>query len=395
MQLISTLLLAALATHDETPAKYYVYVTAESADHVSLVEFDAATKQASIAQRIEVGYMTTEIEGPHGLTVSPDGEHWYVTLAHGKPYGILYKYKTGTNELVGQCELGLFPATMQISEATGLLYCVNFDLHGKMQPSTVSIVDPDAMVEVERTTTGPMPHGSRITRDGLLHYSCGMMSDELFEIDTVSFEVTRTLKLTVEDEETEPLEAGHGEHGEKDNHGEHGEDGEEGHGEEKQASGMNHEAMGHAAPKAKPTWAFPHPTKKRVYVALNGAKQVVEVDTEAWKITRRFPTAKGPYNVEVTPDGKKMVITYKSAQSFGIWDLETGQELARIPSSRKITHGVVISSDSRYAFVSCEGIGGEMGTLDVVDLQLDELVTTIEIGLQAGGIYFWKVEGGE
>ena len=118
MQLFSTLLLAALATHDETPAKYYVYVTAESADHVSLVEFDSATKQASIAQRIEVGYMTTEIEGPHGLTVSPDGEHWYVTLAHGKPYGILYKYKTGTNELVGQCELGLFPATMQISPTT-------------------------------------------------------------------------------------------------------------------------------------------------------------------------------------------------------------------------------------------------------------------------------------
>jgi len=397
MQLISTLLLAALAGHDETPARYYVYVTAESADTVSVVEFDATTKEARVAQEIEVGFMSTEIEGPHGLTVSPDGKYWFVTIAHGKPYGILYKYRTGTNELVGQCELGLFPATMQISKATGLLYCVNFDLHGKMQPSTVSIVDPDAMVEVARTTTGPMPHGSRITPDGMRHYSCAMMSDELFEIDAVSFDLVRTLKLTIDDEEAQPVQAGHDEgHGE---HGEHGSEAEEKPQDDPHAGhdmgGMNHEAMGHAPPKAKPTWVFPHPTDKKVYVALNGAAQVVEVDTEAWKITRRFPTDKGPYNVEVTPDGKKMVVTYKSAQGVGIWDLATGKELARIPSSRRVTHGVVISPDSRYAFVSCEGIGGEMGTLDVLDLQTNELVTTVDIGLQAGGIYFWKIEGAE
>ena len=51
----------------------------------------------------------------------------------------------------------MFPATMAISQATGLLYCVNFNLHGRMLPSSVSIVDPEAMAEVGRTLTGPMP----------------------------------------------------------------------------------------------------------------------------------------------------------------------------------------------------------------------------------------------
>ena len=38
-------------------------------------------------ERIPVGVMKTEIEGPHGLTVDPSGEYWYLSLAHGNPYG--------------------------------------------------------------------------------------------------------------------------------------------------------------------------------------------------------------------------------------------------------------------------------------------------------------------
>jgi len=358
---------------------YYLYVTTESDDHVHLVRFDASSGQAGIVESIEVGYQPTEIEGPHGLTVAPDGRHWFVTMAHGKPYGILYKYATGTNELVGECELGLFPATMQISESTGLLYCVNFDLHGKMEPSSVSIVDPEEMVEVARTITGPMPHGSRLTPNGDKHYSCAMMSGELFEIDAFTFEVTHTFQLTEKDD------MGH------EGHGEHGHDEHAGHGEHAEAAaGKGHEGMKHSS--TKPTWVYPHPESSLVYVALNGADQVVEVDTKLWKITRRFPTDKGPYNVEISPDGKRMLVTYKSSQGIGIWDVKQGLELKRLKSSRRITHGVVISDDSRFAFVSSEGVGGEMGTLDVIDLRKNEVVSTVELGLQAGGIYFWKSE---
>ncbi|MCZ6597422.1 MAG: YncE family protein [Planctomycetota bacterium] len=319
------------------PLDYYVYVTAESADEIYKVRFDG--KEAEIDKVIEVGYLPTDIEGPHGLTVSPDRKHWYLTMAHGRPYGLLQKFDAETDELVGEVELGLFPATMQISSATGLLYCVNFDLHGDMAPSTVSVVDPDAMVEVARTTTGPMPHGSRLSPDGRFHYSCAMMTGQLFEIDAASFEVTRVLKL----------------------------------------------GLG-----TKPTWVHPHPTKRLAYVCLNGKAQVAEIDLDKWEIVRRFDTGKGPYNVEVTPDGKKILVSYKGDGAVGIWDLASGEELARIPSSRKVTHGVVISSDGRYGFVSCESIGADNGTLDIFDMRTNELVDTIELGLQAGGICFLK-----
>ena len=149
---------------------------------------------------------------------------------------------------------------------------------------------------------------------------------------------------------------------------------------------------GRSHAKLKPTWVYPHPFQPRVYVALNGAAEVVEVDLNHWKIIRRFATGKGPYNVEVTSDGAKMVVSYKSEGAVGIWDLVRGVELARIPTSRKVTHGVATSPDGRYAFVTCEGIGSETGTVDVFDLKQDVKVCTVEVGLQAGGIAFWKTD---
>ena len=139
--------------------------------------------------------MPTEIEGPHGITIDPEGEHWYLSLAHGSPNGYLVKYSTDNNEPLSRLELGLFPATMQISPTTGLLYVVNFNLHGLMKTSTVSVVDPLYMVEVTKIKTGIMPHGSRISKDGKYHYSVAMMSGELFEIDAMDLSVNRILSL--------------------------------------------------------------------------------------------------------------------------------------------------------------------------------------------------------
>ena len=144
---------------------YYLYVAAESDDTVSLLKFDGSS--LSETERIIVGNYPTENEGPHGLTIDPNGKYWYLTLAHGNPFGKLIKYSTETNKVVDETTLGLFPASMQISIVTGFLYCVNFNLHGDMKPSSVSVVDPETMTEITRIETGSMPHRSTITTDGL------------------------------------------------------------------------------------------------------------------------------------------------------------------------------------------------------------------------------------
>jgi len=144
-------------------------------------------------------------------------------------------------------------------------------------------------------------------------------------------------------------------------------------------------------PPEKPTWVYPHPNDNLIYVVNNGTDNVVEIDVKKWEVVRTFKTDKAPYNCEVSQDGKYLVVTYKGAAKTGVWDLKTGKEVAKLKNSRKVTHGVVISPDSRYAFVSVEGIGKEPGAVEVIDLHNLEKVAIAEIGKQAGGITFWKM----
>src|SRR5438128_12369330 len=92
---------------------------------------------------------------------------------------------------MGQVTLGLFPATMDLSADGSLLYVVNFNLHGDMGPSTVSVVATEPMLEVARIQTCAMPHGSRLNPRGATHYPPCMRDDLLVEIDTQTSKVSR------------------------------------------------------------------------------------------------------------------------------------------------------------------------------------------------------------
>jgi DNA-binding beta-propeller fold protein YncE len=355
---------ASLGSGDPVDKDYYVYVAAESDDTVHLVRF--GPNGGEVVKTVTVGAFATETEGPHGIRVSPDGRYWYVSIAHGLPYGSVFKYDTVDNISVSDVQVGLFPATMDISSSTGLMFVANFNLHGDMEPSNVSVIDTVSMLEIAQIEQGMMPHGSRTSPDGKFHYSVGMMDDSLYEIDVMNLKVGRTLHLTKDDQQPEQMN------------------------QDGRKMAVNHD--GHSMAVVKPTWAQPHPTKPFIYVALQGVDQVAEVSLEDWKITRRFHTQKGPYNLAISPDGKLLLATCKPDNSTAIWDLETGKELASVPASRRITHGVTISPDNRLAFVTVEGVADDPGTVDVIDLKSFETLASIDVGKQASGIDFWKIE---
>ena len=113
----------------------------------------------------DVGLYAADIEGPHGVVASPDGRAFYVSIAHGRPNGLLIKYDLETGKPLGMTELGMFPATVDISPDGSLLYVINFNFEDpKMQPSSLSVVDGQEMVEVARPTTCRTGRGS--TRRG-------------------------------------------------------------------------------------------------------------------------------------------------------------------------------------------------------------------------------------
>jgi len=351
-------------THD-----YWVYVGAESADLIHRIRFGPAG--AVVEKTIGVGESAVEMEGPHGLQISPDGKYLHMTTGHGAPDGKYWKFELGPDTLVGPgIHLGFFPASIDVTPDGLYAFVVNFNLHGEMVPSSVSVVYTPTNTEVARTQTCTMPHGSRVEPSGSYQYSTCMMDDQLVEIDTRTFDVSRRFSL-VKGKETGIPARWESEH-------------------------AMHLAAGHKMPMppatCSPTWAQPGADGKKIYVACNKADEILEIDRATWQVTRRLAAGRGPYNLGVTPDGKLLVASLKQGGFVQAFDLAAGKSVMLEKSSTTLTHGVAISSDSRYAFVSNEGVGAQPGKVDVYDLVALKKVATVDVGQQAGGIAFWRMQ---
>ena len=349
----------ALSTTDVKPPTqdYLVYVVSESADKITLLRFGphGIVKE----HETHIGVMPVDINGPHGIAVSPDKDYFYVAVGHGQPDGSLWKFKTGTDQLVKYIPLGMFPATTDISKDGEFVYVANANFHGEMVPSSISIVATDGMAEVARVTTCTMPHGSRLNPQGTKHYSACMMDDMVAEIDTSKFDVSRHFMVST--------------------------------GKEMGMEGAPHGQMKMSELTCVPTWAQPSNDGSEVYVACNKSNDIVAIDVASWKLARRFPAGNGVYNLAMTRDGR-LIATNKRGQSVSIFDPKTGKELAHLPTKRKVVHGAVVTPDNRYAFISVEGVGAEPGTVEVIDLDAMRTVATLDVGSQAAGIDFWKNE---
>jgi DNA-binding beta-propeller fold protein YncE len=346
--------------------RYLLYVASEAADRLTLLRFDGTTLR--IEREVDTGVMPVEIDGPHGLGFSPDGQSFFVSLAHGLPNGALWKYSTSTNRPIGQVTLGMFPATLQVSPSGEFVYVVNFNLHGNPVPSSVSVVHADTMLELARIQTCRMPHGSRFNALGTRHYSVCMMDDIVVEIDTATLRVSRYFRL------------GNGDEGGGD-------------GPPPIAPASQHDMTAHGADAVNattvtcsPTWVQPSADGTSIFVACNGTSQIVEIEVDSWRIRRRLASRSGVYNLAATRNGRFLVTTNRRDQSASIIDVQTGNETANLATPRKAVHGVAITSDDRYAFVSSEGIGAEPGSVIAIDLASSALVAAVDVAPQAGGI---------
>jgi len=371
---------------------YLVYVLSEAADKISLIRF--GPQGASVDHEVPTGDMPIDIDGPHGIVVSRDKQFYYVSLAHGRPFGTVWKYSAKDDRVLGRATLGLFPATMDLSPDGSLLWVVNFNLHGDMVPSSVSVVATEPMLEVARITTCTMPHGSRLNSQGTKHYSACMMDDMLVEIDTQTLKVSRHFLLTrgremgmsgppviatkekpvASNTKTTTPMATTEPHGHMD------------------MGGHGMEAPKPGDVSCSPTWAQPSVTGSSIFVACNKSSEIVEIDAASWKVTRRMPARAGVYNLAVTSDGTRLLATNKRDQSVSVLDIKSGRELARLPTQRKVLHGVVVSPDDRYAFVSVEGVGSEPGTVEIIDLDALKIVASVDVAEEAAGIDFLRTE---
>lgn len=364
MRLISLLaLLTGIAVAPPPHPHYRILVASESGDIVTELAWNGTA--LAVAEVIPVGLMPADIDGPHNVTVAPDGSAWYVTIAHGTPYGSLWKLAAGSDSLLGRAQVEMFPTTIALTPDGALAFVANSDFHGDHpRVNVVTVVQTATMTPITNLPACDMPHGVKVNHAGSFVYVSCMNSDEILEIDRQSLRIRRRHKT---------------------------------------GGGMAHAAAGTAGPPmhgttptaahdCSPTFVSVSPDDKRLYVACNHGNTLQVLDAASLELVKEIPVGAGAYNVEPSLDGRWVIVTNKKAQSVSVIDAQQLTEIARIPTSKPLPHGVAFAPDGRWAFISAESVGADPGAVDVIDLNSRERVASIAVPRQPTGITILPIQ---
>ena len=325
-------------TSSREPSGYVLFVGLESEDAVAIVD----PGSGQVLRKIPVGVSTEDIEGVHALTVSPDGRFYYLSIAHGWPYGSIWKMTTDNDSLVARTDVGLFPATTAITPDGMWLFVANYNLHGDPQTDTVSVVHTPTMTEVKQIPVCTKPHGLVSTHDGTAVYVSCTRDNVLKKISVSSLSVVdSTNTLTDQDRAEEKV--------------------------------------------CYPAGLALSKDDGTLYVACHRHGEIRVMATEdLGRFTNAIPVGDGPYLIKVDPAGGRLYVPNRNDQSYTVIDLASETPVATKPSSATHPHTFAFGPDGTV-FLSMESHAVVPGAIDVIDPRTFETVRSIPVGLQATG----------
>lgn len=338
---------------------YELGVTSESGDQVTWIRPGRDT--LTLGRVVPVGVMPADIDGPHNITMAPDGRSYYVSIAHGAPYGTLWRIDAETDTVIGRAQLEYYPTTISVTPDGELAFVANSDFFGdRPRVNPVSIVHTPTMQKIADIPACDMPHGVRTNHAGSRVIVTCMHSDELVEFDVSTFAIARRVS-TGSGMAMTPA-GGHEVHAPD------------------QGSAVSQSAA------CAPTYVSISPDDRTLYVACNTGNTLQVWDAVTLEKKGEVAVGKGAYNVEVSPDGSLVLVTNKKDKSASLVDANSLKVIATIPTTKGVVHGIAWSPDGKYAYISAESVGADPGSVDMVDIDVRKVVATYPVAAQPTGI---------
>ncbi len=361
--IVAWMVLASGAAMAQSPPAYFVGVVSESGDMVTWLR-PVPGGRLTLDRVVKIDPRPPEMDGPHNIATAPDQKSYYVTVSHGTPFGSLWRLDANTDSLIGAAPLEMYPTTIGLTPDGDFAFVANSDFYGdRPKVNPVTIVHTPTMTTITNLAACEMPHGAKVNHAGTTAYISCMHSDEIVEIDVSTLAIVHRIKLG----------RGH------------------------TMPGMDHGAMAgmdRPAPPGGPdltkecaaTFVSVSADDSRLFVACNYGNALQVWDAKTRTLIKSIPTGAGAYNVEPSGDGALLIVTNKKDQSISVIDASTLLERKRIPTAKKIVHGVAFSPDGRYAYISQESIGADFGAVDVLDLATLTITSSYPVAAQPTGI---------
>ena len=82
-------------------------VVSESGDIITWIRVKDGKLESE--RVVPIGIMPADIDGPHNVTIAPDNKSYYVSIAHGTPYGSLWRLDASTTRSSAAPRSSSFP----------------------------------------------------------------------------------------------------------------------------------------------------------------------------------------------------------------------------------------------------------------------------------------------
>jgi DNA-binding beta-propeller fold protein YncE len=319
--------------------EHVLFVGLESEDAVAVVDPVAGR----VIKKIPVGISAEDIEGVHALAVSPSGRDYYLSIAHGWPYGSVWKMATGKDSLVARTDVGLFPATLAQTPDGTWLFVANYNLHGDPQTDTVSIIHTPTMTQVKQVPVCTKPHGLVASHDGTAVYVSCTRDNVIKKISVATLAVVDSTTVLVDEDRAENK-------------------------------------------VCYPAGLALSLDDTELFIACHRHSEIRVMSTvELGEITNRIAVGDGPYLLQVDPAGERLWVPNRNDQSYTVIDLASEQVVATKPASASHPHTFAFAPDGTV-YLSMESHAVVPGAIDVIDPQTLATIRSIPVGLQATGV---------
>ena len=329
-----------------------LFVTCQSEDMTAAVDLQTEY----VSRYIEAGSRpnaSSPPEAPHNIALSPDKRYFYVNLISS---GVVEKYDARTFEKLGETQVGLSPAQIQVTEDGSTLYVSNFD--GSFIERFITRVDASTMtstnnIEVE----GLAPHGVTLSSDEKFLYTMNAGSDDISKIDLSTDEVVARIPMVPG---SPPAPANTAQH-------------------EPYQSEITSDGL--------------------MFVTCRKSGEVRVVDLAQDRVIDSITVGTKPLILALSPDGKELWIPNQGSNNVSIIDVTTRQVVRTIGGLLSQPHAVVFTGDGSRAFVSCENQAGGAnlhhplegtevvpGIVYVVNTSSGEITRSIEVAGFAAGM---------
>ena len=314
-----------------------LYVTSGFTDEVHVLN----ARDGATLRTISIDRRRTETDEPHGVTVSPDGRHWYATLAHGHP--TLWKYETDGDRLVGRLELDIpGAARVELTPDGGRAFIPDYWRGGMGKESHMAVVNVHDLTVAAVPVVCPAPHHAAVDPAGTRVAVTCSLSDEIVLMDADS---ATTLSRF--------------------------------------AAGPESGTVRYTPMNA--AWS---PDGARFHVTMAGTAEV-RAFSRTGDPKGVVAVGRGPAQIAASEDGRVLVVANRLGGSVSVLDPANLTEVRRIElPGAAFPHGVALDAAGEIAYVTWEGRVGEPGGVAALRIGTGDVLWRREVGVLTLGVAY-------